>query len=111
MIMDTASLIKMTLGVALATVAAFKSNANELTSTVTSVVDAPIIESNSSLLKLDFTELLAQFDINKDGALSEAELSASDNEALKSAFNDFDVNNDANINAEEFSTFEGVSID
>ncbi|MDO7085001.1 EF-hand domain-containing protein [Pseudocolwellia sp. AS88] len=117
--MNNSNLVKMTLGVAFATIATFVVNANDITpkvneaiTTTETQIDAvkelPVteqVESAISLQQKDFSQLLSEFDADQNGALSEAELSTSDNEALKMAFKNLDVNEDSLISASEFSTF------
>jgi len=136
--MNTTNLVKMTLGLALATLAVFNSDADELTPSVTSVIDASLPEGGSLLPetklsapklsesklsepkltkpkiskpKLEFSELLSEFDVDKDGALSGPELSSSDNEALKLAVKYFDLDNDGNITSKEYDTIKAVKFD
>ncbi|WP_426369771.1 hypothetical protein [Pseudocolwellia sp. HL-MZ7] len=115
--MNNSNLVKMTLGVALATVATFVVNANDITSkvseaittteaSITEVKELQVIEPVESVISLqekDFSQLLSDFDADQNGALSEKELETSDNEALKMAFKNLDVNEDLHISANEFS--------
>lgn len=95
--MNNLSLVKITLGVAFATVATFIVNANEILPNVSEVKRSVAIESTASLPAKTFSQLLSQFDADNNGALSESELSTSGNEALKIAFKSLDANEDANI--------------
>ncbi|MDO7085002.1 hypothetical protein WNY51_16650 [Pseudocolwellia sp. AS88] len=106
--MKNVSLTKMTLGTLLAAVTSFAVNANEVTPTITAVEDTGEVTSSFSLKQFDFSQLLTVFDIDRNGFLSEAELSTSDNIALKSAFKSLDSNKDASISAEEFSAFDAA---
>ena len=115
--MNNSNLVKMTLGVAFATIATFVVNANDITPKVSeaiSTVETSMTEvkelheddqteSVISLQKKDFSQLLSDFDADQNGALSEEELATSDNEALKMAFKNLDVNEDLHISANEFS--------
>jgi len=94
--MKNTNIVKMALGLAFATIATFHVNADDLT---------PKVESNVSLIKTSFSELLAEFDTDKNGALSKEELSTSDNKSLKMAFQKLDVNKDSLISVDEFSEF------
>ena len=106
--MTNVSLTKITLGTLLAAVTSFAVNANEVTATITAVEDTGEVTSSFSLKQFDFSQLLTVFDIDRNGFLSEAELSTSDNIALKSAFKSLDSNKDASISAEEFSAFDAA---
>lgn len=106
--MNNVKLSKSTLGFVLAAVATFTVNANEVTPNITAIEDAAQVEGSFSLHQFDFSKLLSVFDIDKNGALSKAELSTSDNEALKSAFQSIDSNDDASISADEFNAFDSA---
>lgn len=108
--MNNLSLVKITLGVAFATVATFIVNANEILPNVSEVKNSVAIESTASLPAKTFSQLLSQFDADNNGALSESELSTSDNEALKIAFKSLDANEDANISEDEFSTYVNTQL-
>lgn len=104
--MKKGSLAKLTLGALLAAVTSATINANEVTSTITTVEDTGKVTSSFSLKQFDFSQLLTVFDIDKNGFLSEAELSTSDNVALRNVFKSLDSNKDASISAKEFSAFD-----
>ncbi len=106
--MTNVSLTKITLGTLLAAVTSFAVNSNEVTATITAVEDTGEVTSSFSLKQFDFSQLLTVFDIDRNGFLSEAELSTSDNIALKSTFKSLDSNKDASISAEEFSAFDAA---
>lgn len=103
--MNNMSLVKITLGVAFATVATFLVNANEILPEVTEVKSAVVMETTASSPEKTFSQLLSQFDADNTGTLSESELSASGNEALKSAFKSLDANEDGSISEDEFSAY------
>jgi len=91
--MKNISLMKITL---LVVVAAFTSNfvsANNIDTQPTSKI------TNTS----KFTQLLNQFDQDKNGLLSQEEVITKTN--LHRAFNDIDTNNDSNINETELNEF------
>lgn len=111
--MNNLSLVKISLGVAFATVATFIADANEVS---TSISDAKAVvittEKNtateveaSSFQQKAFSKLLVKFDTDKNDVLSEEELATSDNTALKVAFKNLDVNEDGNLSRNEFSVF------
>lgn len=102
--MNTANLIKMTFGVVIATAATFIVNSHEMP-----VLDE--VKQSVSSQQQDFSQLLSKFDTDKNGALSEAELSTSDSAALKIAFKNLDSNQDANITADEFNTYSSIKLD
>lgn len=105
--MTTINLAKIILSVAFATVATFSVNANEILSEKAEAT----IESSASLQAETFSQLLSAFDADKDGALSEVELSTSNNDALKIAFKSLDANKDANISEDEFSAYISQKLD
>jgi len=103
--MNNLSLVKITLGVAIATVTTFIVNANEILPKITEVESAITTESTSLSPSQTFSQLLSQFDVDNNGTLSESELSTSGNEALQIAFKSLDVNEDTNLSEDEFSTY------
>lgn len=106
--MTNTNLAKMILSVALATVTTFSASANE----VLPVEKAETVMENSASLHADtFSQLLSAFDADKNGSLSEVELSTSDNDALKIAFKNLDANGDANISKDEFSAYISQKLD
>lgn len=109
--MKNVSLVNITVGVALIAIATFIVNANEIAPTVTEAQEAVTVEGPSALPTLDFSVLLSEFDVDKNGLLSETELSESGNEMLKSAFKVLDVDEDENLSAGEFEKFEALLLD
>ncbi|XPF93870.1 hypothetical protein ACM9HF_17920 [Colwellia sp. RE-S-Sl-9] len=105
--MTAINLAKIILSVAFATVATFSVNANEI---LPEQAEATI-ESSASLQAETFSQLLSAFDADKDGALSEVELSTSNNDALKIAFKNLDANEDATISEDEFSAYISQKLD
>jgi len=118
--MKNSNLVKMTLGLAIAAIATFVVNANEVTPKVNdaipalaevSIVDVqatPVVDmvkSKTSLQQQDFSKLLSEFDKDSNGSLSEEELSTSDNDALKMAFKNIDSNEDGQVSANEYATY------
>jgi len=106
--MNNMSLVKITLGVAFAAITTFIVNASDALPTVENVNNEVATASTSSTQS--FSKLLAKFDADNNGVLSESELLASDNESLKMAFKHLDVNNDANISEEEFNAYVGKAL-
>jgi Ca2+-binding EF-hand superfamily protein len=111
--MNNISLVKITLAVALATIATFIVNANEIYSFETDLQETTVFADvqevvgveGSTVQQKTFAKLLTKFDIDKNGVLSEAELSTSDNEALKTVFKNLDLNEDSNLSLDEFNAF------
>jgi len=106
--MNNVKLGKRMLGFVFAAVATFTVSANEVTPNITAIEDAAEVGNPFSLHKFDFSKLLSVFDLDKNGALSKAELSTSDSEALKSAFKSIDSNDDESISADEFRAFNSA---
>jgi Ca2+-binding EF-hand superfamily protein len=111
--MNNSNVVKMTLGLAFATIVTFVVNANDITpnanaSTLAEVskvkMQEEIVESTSSLQQKDFSKLLSEFDKDSNGSLSEEELSTGDNDALKIAFKNIDSNEDGQISSSEYLT-------
>lgn len=110
--MNNISSVKVTLGVVFATAATFIVNAYEIMPAETALTEKAVelknevaVESSSFLENSGFAKLLSEFDQDENGTLSQAELSSSDNEALKIAFKHLDSNEDENISEDEFSTY------
>lgn len=111
--MNNISLVKITLAVALATIATFIVNANEISPMETDLQDTTVMADIHDIVEVEgstvqqksFAKLLTQFDTDKNGALSEMELSTSDNEALKMVFKNLDLNEDNNLSLDEFNAF------
>ena len=111
--MNNISLVKITLAVALATIATVIVNANEISPMETDLQDTIVLADFQDIVEVEgstvqqksFAKLLTQFDTNKNGVLSEEELSTSDNEALKTVFKNLDLNEDANLSLDEFNAF------
>lgn len=116
--MNSMSLVKVTVGIVLATAATFFVNANEVIpdlGEVNSDVEMEVkkeLPSGKVLISEDetFAELLAQYDTDNDGSLNETELLTSDNEALKIAFKKLDANEDLAISLQEFTAFTDVLV-
>lgn len=106
--MNNIKLGNKALSLVLVVAASFSVNANNVTPNITAVEDTAEEGSSFTTNQLDFSKLLSVFDIDKNGALSKAELSTSDNETLKSVFKSIDVNEDASISADEFRAFGNV---
>lgn len=114
--MNNMSLVKITLGVAfatVATVATFIVDANEVVFIVDDTKGAALTTEKQDVIEVEtssfqekaFSKILLEFDTDKNGVLSEAELSKSNNDALKMAFKNLDLNEDGNISLDEFSIF------
>lgn len=110
--MNNLSLVKISLGVAFATVATFIAEANEIKTSINDAEAIVVTENQqatdveaSSFQQKAFSKLLVKFDADKNDVLSEKELSVSDNEALKVAFKNLDVNEDGNLSRDEFTVF------
>ncbi|WP_426358442.1 hypothetical protein ACPUVO_18770 [Pseudocolwellia sp. HL-MZ19] len=111
--MNNISLVKITLAVALATIATFIVNANVISPMETDLQDTIVFADVQDIVEVEgstvqqksFAKLLTKFDTNKNGALSEVELSTSDNEALKMVFKNLDLNEDADLSLDEFNAF------
>jgi len=114
--MNNISLVKITLGVAFATVAtitSFIADANEVTPILANVKDVVVITEKQDIAEVEtssfqekaFSKILLEFDTDKNGVLSEAELSTSNNESLKMAFKNLDLNENGNLSLDEFSVF------
>ncbi len=113
--MNNISLVKVTVGIVLATAATFIVNANEVLpilgevkSEVEMEVKKELPTGKVSVIEdKTFEQLLSQYDTDKDGSLNETELLSSDNEALKIAFKKLDANADSAISQYEFTAFTG----
>lgn len=118
--MKNSNLVKMTLGLAIATIATFVVNGNEITPKINDAIPAlaevsiadvkttpvvEIVESEASLQQQAFSKLLSEFDNDSNDSLSEEELSTSDNDVLKMAFKNIDSNEDGQISANEYATY------
>ena len=91
--MNNISLKKVTLLVAIAALTSPFANANDIS------------QAKSVVKQVSSTQLMAQFDQDKNGQLSEAEINASGNKKLHKAFKKIDSNNDAAISEKELSAF------
>ncbi|WP_076418531.1 hypothetical protein [Colwellia sp. UCD-KL20] len=97
--MTNTNVTKMILGAAFATVGTFSVNAYEIlpVETTEEVVEkAPVVVADS------FSQLLAAFDTDSNGSLSESELSSS---SLQSDFSSIDTDGDTNISEDEFNAY------
>ncbi len=56
--------------------------------------------------KVDFTQLLTQYDKDTDGLLSKPEVAASKHKILLDNFKNIDTNNDGGLSLAELNTFE-----
>jgi Ca2+-binding EF-hand superfamily protein len=112
--MNNMSLVKVTVGIVVAAAATFIVNANEVLPALGEIKNEVKKElptgKVSAIEDKTFTQLLSQYDADKDGSLSETELLSSDNEALKIAFKKLDANNDLAISKYEFTAFTGKVI-
>lgn len=104
--MTNSNVIKMSLGLALATVVTFSVNANEVTVSESEASQVTSIEGIATQAQDTFSALLSKFDADSSGTLSSEELAKSDNTLLKEAFKNIDTNEDAQISSDEFSTFK-----
>jgi Ca2+-binding EF-hand superfamily protein len=93
--MNNISLKKVTLFVAIAALTSPFANANA----------NDISQVKSVVKQVSSTQLIAQFDQDKNGQLNEAEINASGNKKLHQAFKNIDSNNDAAISEKELSDF------
>ena len=113
--MNNISLVKVTVGIIIATAATFFVNANEVLPALGDKkheVNKELPTGNvSTAVDKNFSMLLSQYDTDMNGSLSEDELLSSDNEALKIAFDKLDANEDLSISEDEFTAFSGSIID
>ena len=111
--MNNTSLIKITLAVALATIATFIAHADVISPISTDLKEVnnkadfeEVVEvEGSTMQQKTFAKLLNKFDTDNNGVLSEAELSVSDDETLKTVFKNLDLNEDKNLSLYEFNEF------
>lgn len=104
--MKSVMLINAILALTLLGITAFISKANEVSSNLSVIENSTAVESGFSLKQFSYTELLSVFDIDSDGSLSKEELSTSDNQEVKLAFKQLDLNKDESISADEFNAVD-----
>ena len=68
-------------------------------------VQADVAEVAEVVKQLNFPALLEELDSDKNGMLSQAEVSANQSELLKKEFNKMDVNQDKQIDETEFNSY------
>jgi hypothetical protein len=96
---NTISLTKVSFLVATCLFASYFVNANDVSELTK--VNAKVVADNTT----EFSPLVLQFDADKNGQLSEAEVLASKNTLLAKEFKNIDTNTDASISAEEFKAY------
>jgi len=101
--MNNLSLTKISLVVIAATFTTLLVSANDDVASTVQVKD--VATAKDVKKQINFSQLAAKFDTDKNGLLSQSELKASNNEALNIAFNRLDTNTDANISELEFVAF------
>jgi Ca2+-binding EF-hand superfamily protein len=67
--------------------------------------NAPVTTEVASAPKADLTILLTQFDADKNGSLSKAEVAASNNKTLMENFSSIDFNKDGELSKRELESF------
>jgi len=103
--MKNLSLVKVTMAVLVAiTISSFVSAESEVGQELAKLKE---IEKSQLVVNqpLEFAQLTAQFDTDKDGALSRAEVSVGQSKILTSAFEQIDANGDGVIEQNEFEAF------
>jgi len=104
--MINSNAIKMSLGLTFAAVVTLNANAVDVVVPESGAVKAISEESVVTYTQSAFSALLSKFDTDSSGTLSSEELTKSDNELLQEAFKNIDTNEDAQISADEFSSFK-----
>lgn len=102
--MKKISLKKITAIVVTCTIGSYIANAseNELTTEIKAVTEQ-VTAPDNTLNK--FRTLVKQFDLDKDGLLSKAEVNLSKLDQLITHFTDIDLNTDLDINEAEFNQY------
>jgi Ca2+-binding EF-hand superfamily protein len=67
--------------------------------------NAPVTTETASAPKADLAKLLSQFDADKNGSLSKAEVAASNNKTLMENFSSIDFNKDGELSKRELESF------
>lgn len=100
--MKKISLIKVT---GFVITAAFASNFVSAEEKVNKVIEKVQSEALQSEDKLNFSELIASLDTNKNGKLSEDEVAVKKNNILQEAFTKIDINQDKEIDEAEYNLY------
>jgi len=100
--MKNVSLFKVTAMVVTVAFASSFVNAEDKISKVVEKVESDVVEVSK---QLNFPALIEELDSDKNGMLSQSEVSANQSKLLQEEFNKMDVNQDKQIDEAEFNSY------
>ena len=100
--MKNVSLFKITAMVVTVAFASSFVNAEDKISKVVEKVESDVVEVSK---QLNFPALIEELDSDKNGMLSQSEVSANQSKLLQEEFNKMDVNQDKQIDEAEFNSY------